>query len=460
MSVSQLFWAESVAVVGASATPGKTGHTILANIIDGGFAGRVYPVNPRGGEILGLPAYPSLGDVPGDVDLVVVVIPAAAVPGVIREAAAKHARAAVVISGGFREAGNDELEKELVQAAGQGGVRVVGPNCQGVNFTPNKLCASWPLITTRGSIAAISQSGTVGAAVAGWAADEGLGISSFVALGNRCDVNEIELMEFFGDDSSTRAIALYVEGVADGRAFVEVGRKVAGRKGLVVLSPGRTAKGARAAQSHTRSLAGSHEVFRGVCRQIRAVEAEDTEQLYDFAKAFALTRRPVGPGLFVITSSGGSGIMGTDAAETSGLSVFDLEPGQRESIRAALPPQCVIGNPLDLTGDADAARYRDAVLAALESGVGKAKGKRTGGASGENTGFLLVFGDPIPGAADVVNEVRDKVDGEVFVSCIGGGEVGREEASRMLRSGVPVYPTPERAVRAMAALRSWWARSG
>ena len=439
-SLADIFWAERVAVVGASATPGKTGYNILRNILEGGFRGQVFPVNPRGGEILGQRVYTSLSEIPGDVDLVVVVIPAAGVPAVLKEAAAKHARGAVVISGGFREAGNEELERELVRVAREGGVRIIGPNCQGLNYTPNRLCASWPLITRSGPMAVISQSGTVAAAVAGWAEEEGVGISGCVALGNRCDVNEVELAAFFADDPATRAVAVYVEGVADGRAFVEVGRRLAGKKGLVVLSPGRTEKGARAAQSHTRSLAGSHEVFRGVCRQVRAVLAEDTEQLYDFAKAFALVSRPLGPRLMVVTSSGGSGILATDVAEMSGLKVFDLEPEHRRVLADVLPPHCVISNPLDLTGDADAERYRAAVLAARDIGVDT---------------FLLVFGDPIPGAAEVVKFLRAQVPQEIFVSCLGGGEVGRDEAARMLAAGVPVYPTPERAVRAIAAVYRW-----
>ncbi|HHY94394.1 MAG TPA: hypothetical protein GX513_05220 [Firmicutes bacterium] len=329
--LGNLFWARRVAVVGASATPGKTGHTILRNIVEGGFQGEAIPVNPRGGEILGRRAYASLADVPGQVDLVVLVIPAAGVPAVLEQAAAKGARGAVVVSGGFREAGQAELEQELVRVAKVGGIRVIGPNCQGLNYAPNHLCASWPLISREGPIAVISQSGTVGAAVAGWADEEGLGISGFVALGNRCDINEVELAEFFGQDNSTRAIALYVEGVADGRRFLEVARRLAGKKGLVVLSPGRTEKGARAAQSHTRSLAGSREVLSGICRQVRAVEAQDTEQLYDFAKAFALVKGAVGRRLMVVTSSGGSGILATDLAEMSGLRVFDLGLGMKES---------------------------------------------------------------------------------------------------------------------------------
>lgn len=438
MVLEDLFWARRVAVVGASSTEGKTGHTILRNLVEGGFAGEVYPVNPRGGQILGHKVYLSLADLPGDVDLVVVVVPALSVPGVLEQAAARHARGAVVISGGFREAGNQELEDALLAAARAGGIRVIGPNCQGLNYTPNRLCASWPLITTPGSLAVISQSGTIGAAVAGWAAEEGVGISAFISLGNRCDVNEVELIRFFAGDDRTRVIALYVEGIADGPGFVQVAREVGRRKPLVVLKPGRTEKGVRAAQSHTRSLAGSYEVFRGIARQVRAVLAEDTEQLYDFAKAFALAERPPGRRLVIVTSSGGSGIMATDQAELAGLEVMELDPDLKARLREALPAHCVISNPLDLTGDADAERYRVAV------GVASASGADV---------FLLVFGDPIPGAAEVVEQLRQTVRQQVFVSYLGGGQVQAHEVARMLRAGIPVYSTPERAVRAIGA---WW----
>ena len=192
--VARLFRGNSVAVVGASTSPGKLGHEILANILDGGYQGRVYPVNPKAERVLGLPAYSSVGEIPDNLDLAVVVVPARFVPGVLREVAKKGAGAAIIISGGFREAGREDLEQELMTVVAETGLRLVGPNCQGINYRPNKLCASWPLVTASGSMAVISQSGTVAATLAGWAVDEGLGISATVSLGNQVDVCETDLV--------------------------------------------------------------------------------------------------------------------------------------------------------------------------------------------------------------------------------------------------------------------------
>jgi acyl-CoA synthetase (NDP forming) len=423
-SLDAIFSARSVAVVGASASPDKTGHIILRNIIDGGYAGAIYPVNPKADTILGLKCHASVSAIPGPLDLVVAVVPAKAVPGVIDEAGAKGARGAVVISGGFGEIGNTDLEAELKAAAARHGVRVIGPNCQGFNYTPNRLCASWPLVKAGGPIAVISQSGTVGAAMETWAENEQIGVSGFVALGNKSDVSEMDLVEFFAGDPTTRVIALYVEGIRDGRAFMALMRSVAGRKPVVA--------------SHTHSIAGSDEVFQGVCRQLKLARASDVTELYDFSKALGYLRRPAGRKMLVVTSSGGCGILATDTAEQCGIDVAPLEERAKEELKKVLPPTCVVGNPLDLTGDANAERYKVAVQAAA----------RTSGADF----FLLVFGDPIPGACEAVQELRASISQEVVACYIGGGDVETAEVLKMHRSGIPVFPTPERAVRAVGAL--------
>jgi acyl-CoA synthetase (NDP forming) len=437
-SLDGIFGARSVAVVGASGSPDKTGHIILKNIVDGGYAGSIYPVNPKADTILGLKCYPSVSAIPGGLDLVVVVVPAKFVPGVIDEAGAKGAKGAVVISGGFGEIGNGELEDELKAAAARHGVRVIGPNCQGFNYTPNRLCASWPLVKSRGPIAVISQSGTVGAAMEMWAEQEEIGVSGFVALGNKSDVSELDLVEYFADDPNTRSIALYIEGIRDGRAFMALMRSVAGRKPVVVLKPGKTEKGKKAVASHTHSIAGSDEVFQGVCRQLKLTRASDVVELYDFSKALGYLKRPAGRTMLVVTSSGGCGILATDTAEQCGIDVAALNERTRAELKTVLPATCVIGNPLDLTGDANAERYGTAV--------------RTAAATADADFFLLVFGDPIPGACEIVQELRSTISQEVVVCYIGGGDTEKTEVLKMHRSGIPVFPTPERAVRAVSAL--------
>lgn len=449
-SLDSIFKPSSVAVVGASLNPEKTGHIILKNIIDGGFRGSVYPINPGAHEILGLRAYGSLLDVPGDIDLVVIVVPAKVVPDIMKEAGEKKAGGAIIISGGFREIGNDRLEQEVINVARSSGIRVIGPNCQGVNYTGSNLCASWPLIKAKGKMAVISQSGTVGAALGEWAEADGIGISSYISLGNKADVSETDLIDYFSRDPNTDVISLYVEGTGDGRKFMKVCRDAVERKPIVVLRPGRSDKGRKAAESHTKSIAGSHRIFHAACRQVGITSAKTIEDLYDFSKVLMCARKRrslldrMDPyKVAILTSSGGSGIIAVDCAEEIGVEVPDLSEEAVTRLRNTLPPHCITRNPLDLTGDTPAERYEAAVLE-LSSSV-------------QVDAFLLVFGDPIPRASEVVARLRSGLvsigsDAEIVVCYIGGGTVGQVEVLRMHQQGIPVFPTPERAMRAIGAL--------
>ncbi|MBN2322247.1 MAG: CoA-binding protein [Spirochaetes bacterium] len=435
-----VFNAKSVAVVGASQNPEKTGHIILRNIIDGGFGGEIYPINPKGEEILGARCYSTLSEVDGEIDVVVIVVPAKFVPGVMEEAGKKRVKGAVVISGGFSEIGNEELQEEVVRIAAEHGVRVIGPNCQGFNYTPNHLCASWPLVRKQGPIAVISQSGTVGATLEMWAEDDEIGISSFVALGNKCDVSETDLIEFFAEDPNTKVISLYIEGVKDGRVFMDTVTRARRKKPIVVLKPGKTHKGMRAVQSHTHSIAGKDEIFDAVCKQTGIVRANDITELYDYSKALGFLKKPAGNRLLIVTSSGGCGIIATDTAEEGGIDIVGLSDGLKKSLTEALPSQCVVQNPLDLTGDTPAERYKESVEIAL--------------AEGKIDAFLLIFGDPIPGACEVVKDLKSRTKKPIVVSYLGGGEIEREEGKRLHQNGTPVFQTPERAVRALCVLLS------
>lgn len=437
-TIGAMFNARSVAVVGASANTDKTGYTILKNIIDGGYEGALYPINPKSESILGVGCFASLLDIPGDVDLVVVVVPAKAVPDVMRQAAQKHAKGAVIISGGFREIGNTQLEAEVMGIAGDNGIAVVGPNCQGINYTPNKLCASWPLVQRQGAMAVVSQSGTIGAAMEGWAEEDGIGITAMVALGNKSGIGEIELMQYFAHDDATKVIALNIEGIKDGQLFVKTAQDALRKKPVVVLKPGRTAKGAQAAQSHTKSIAGSDAVFDAVCRQFGIIRAEGLTEFYDYCKILGLLNNPGGNRVMVVTSSGGSGILAADVCEDLGIQLVDLEDAIANKLTEALPSQCVVANPLDLTGDATASRYQTALDIAIDSG--------------NVDSFLVIFGDPIEGATEVVQAIRQKTQKPVIVTYVGGGAVEKEESKKMHAAGIPVFPTPERAVRALGAL--------
>jgi acyl-CoA synthetase (NDP forming) len=431
-SLDALFKPQSVAMIGASATPGKLGYDILYNLIHAGLAGPVYPINPKADELLGLKVYKDIPSLPSPPDLAVVVIPARMVPETVAACGKAGIKAAIVVTGGFAEAGPDgeKLQMEMAGLARQYGVRVVGPNCQGINSPHYKLCASWPLITTPGKIAFISQSGTVGAALIDWASEDHLGFSVFVSLGNRADVDESDCIQYFNADPNTKVIALYMEGVRRPAVFQE---SLAGTtKPVVILKAGRTARGRVAAESHTKSLAGDDAIYEAVFRKYRVNRADSLEELYDFAKALAYMEKPSGRRLLNISSSGGAAILAIDEAEKLGFENPAPTRALKDRLRAFLPAHCGVSNPIDLTGDAisDPSLYSK-VIAAAKSDYDTS---------------VVIFGDPIHGASDIVTG-----KGELIVYC-GGADVEREESRLMHRKGIPVYPTPERGIRALYQL--------
>jgi acetyltransferase len=428
-SLGALFRPERVAVIGASSSPEKMGFQIFRNIVEAGFRGEILPVNPKGETILGRPSLKSAADLPAGTDLAVLIIPAKFVPGTLLQLGERRVRAAIVISGGFAESGEEgaALQEELARNAARCGIRVVGPNCQGVNYPYHGLCASWPLITRRGGIAFVSQSGTVGAAMIDWASEDRLGFSAFVSMGNRADVDEADLIEFFAEDPNTKVVSLYIEGVKDAGKFLAALRKC--RKPVVIFKAGRTERGRKAAESHTRSLAGRDEIYDAVFRQFGVHRASSLEDLYDFSKALAYLPPPAGPRMLIVTSSGGAAIIATDVAEEEGFRVTPLPADLASRLKEMLPAHCIVGNPLDLTGDADAARYRKVLEASAE----------------HYDVVMPIFGDPIPGASGVITPGRCEL-----VAYLGGAEVERAERALLHEKKIAVFPTPERAVRALS----------
>ncbi len=428
-ALTPLFRPGRIAVIGASANPEKMGFQIFRNILDAGFPGEVVPVNPKGEVILGLPSVRSASEIPEGTDLAVVIIPAKLVPATILQLGERKVRSAIVITGGFAESGEEgaALQQELVRNASRCGIRVIGPNCQGVNYPYHGICASWPLITRKGEIAIVSQSGTVGAALIDWASEDRIGFSAFVSMGNRSDVDEADLIAYFTDDPNVKVVAVYIEGVKDAGKFLSAVRKC--RKPIVIFKAGRTEQGRKAAESHTRSLAGKDEIYDAVFRQFGVHRASTLEELYDFSKALAYLPPPEGPNMLIVTSSGGSAIIATDVAEEEGFRVSSLPPELASRLREILPAHCIVGNPLDLTGDTDAERYRK-VLAAAE---------------GHYDVVMTIFGDPIPGASEVIRP--GKCD---LVAYLGGADVEREERGKMHEKKIAVFPTPERAVKALS----------
>jgi acetate---CoA ligase (ADP-forming) len=429
--LSAFFHPSSIAVVGASESAGKLGHEILKNLVEGGFPGALYPINPKSERILGLTCFRNVKDVPDDVDLTVLIIPARLVPQALQDCGEKGVKGAVIISGGFSEAGpeGEELQKLAASVAAEYGVRLIGPNCQGINNPYHPLCASWPLLTHKGAVAVISQSGTVGAAMMDWFSIEELGVSSFVSLGNRADVDEIDLIQYFEKDANTRVIAAYIEGVKDADRFRKVLESLS--KPLVVLKSGRTPGGRVAAESHTKSLAGTDAIYTSLFQRYGVCRAETIEEFFDFAKGFAYLTPPTGNSILFITTSGGSAILATDTAEQEGLQVKPLPAELAGKIEGVIPAHAIHANPLDLTGDANARMFQEVIERArpFYDTLG------------------VIFGDPILDASQVVTPGANEL-----IIYLGGAEVERTEKLKMHQRGVPVFPTPERAIRTLAQL--------
>jgi len=425
-----IFKPKSVAVIGASPSPGKLGYDVVYNLIHAGFAGPIYLINPKADQILGRTAYKQIGDISPSPDLAVVIIPAKAVPGAIDQCGKAGVKAAVVITGGFAEAGEEgaKLQEELASTARRYGIRVIGPNCQGVNNPHHNLCASWPLLTRMGRMAFISQSGTVGAALMDWASEEHLGVSAFVSLGNRADADETDCIQYFDHDPNTAVIALYVEGVKRPGDFQKA--LATATKPVVILKSGRTPRGRVAAESHTKSMAGVDAVYDAIFRKYRVHRADTIEELYDYAKALAYMSKPPGKRLLNITSSGGSAILAIDQAEKLGFESPRPDAALRERLRAFLPPHCSVDNPIDLTGDVigDPTLYSKVIDAAKD----------------DYDAMVIIFGDPIAGASKIVTPGASEV-----VVFLGGADVEREERLLIHQRGIPVYPTPERGLKAL-----------
>lgn len=440
-TIKEILHAGSVAIVGASSSSQKVGYKILKNILDGGFPGNVYPVNPGADTILGRTCYTGLLDIPGDVDLLVVCIPAVQVPDILRLAAQKNTKGAIIISGGFRESGNHLLDAQLMEAAEASHIRIIGPNCQGINVTKGHLCASWPLVTAQGTIGIVAQSGTIGAEMELLAQKDGLGVSCFAALGNKSDISEADFIQYFAEDPDTHVIALNIEGIQDTSAFLNAVKTAVQKKPVVILKPGRTVQGAKAVASHTSAIAGNDRLFSVFCKKYGIIRANDISEFYDFCKITACISPPLGNRLLVITSSGGSGILAVDEAETYGFCFDPLKEPVRLELQGLLPSQCVLSNPLDLTGDATAKRYETVLKLIADSSA------RT-----DYDSVLVLFGDPIPGAADVIAAIRKSLSIPVAVGYLGGGSIQEDEVLKMGTLQIPVFPTPERAIRALGTL--------
>jgi acetyltransferase len=436
-----VFAPRSLAVLGVSRDPAKLGHRLLQNVVAGGFTGAVYPVNPSGEPILGLPSLRRVEDVPEEVDLALVSLPAAAVPAAIKALAARRTRAAIVLSSGFGEVDTNgqDVQGELLATARASGLRLIGPNCMGVYSAPVRLNGTyfWDLPEGTGGISIVSQSGAYGGLIFRHLGGRGLGIARFLSIGNQVDVEIAEALEYLVDDPATRLIACFVEALRDGRRFVRAAERAVGRKPVVVLKGGRSEAGRRAAGSHTGSLAGPEALFPAACRHARAVLAEETDEFFDAIETLVVAgpARPAAPRVAIITVSGGPSVVAADCAERSGLAVPALDAGTQAGLRRLLPSFAAVGNPVDLTPQVEPARIAEAVRLVVDQPA-------VAGAVAVNVGLdIPEFAEAIVAAA--------RTTGKPAVAFTADAP---QITARFRAGGVPVLPSPERAVRAWRAL--------
>jgi len=370
-SLEPFFRPRSVAVIGASRTPGSIGYRVLQNLITTGFNGPVYPVNPKAHVVSSIPAYPSVKDIPGPVDLAIIAVPQPAVLSVVDDCAEKGVRALVVLTAGFAETGPEgrELQEKLLRKVRGAGMRMVGPNCLGIlNLDPNvRLNATFgPVAPLAGRVAMSSQSGALGLAIIEYAKDLGLGLSSFVSVGNKADVSGNDLLQFWEDDPQTDVILLYLESFGNPRRFARLARRVGRKKPILAVKSGRTSAGKRAAGSHTAALAASDVGADALFRQAGVIRADTLEEMFDIASLLAHQPLPKGKRVAILTNAGGPGILCADACEAEGLELPVLTPETQAKLREFLPPAASVTNPVDMVASASADDYRRALPLLLD----------------------------------------------------------------------------------------------
>jgi acetyltransferase len=446
--VDYLFEPRSVAVIGASQNKAKIGYRIVENIVSCGYKGEIYPVNPKGGELLGNKIYPNLSQIPDEVDLAVITIPAKLVFAAVKECAEKGVKHLVIITSGFSEVGNSEEERRIVRYAREHGMRVLGPNIFGIYSSAVSLDATFgPGGILPGHVAIITQSGALGIAMIGKTAAESLGLSALVSVGNKSDIDESDLLEYLAEDEATQVIFLYIEGVKEGDRLVEMLKQVTRKKHVIVVKAGRSKRGAMAAASHTGSLAGTDEIFDSVMRQCGVLRAESVQEAFDWARFLADSPLPKGKEAVIITNGGGIGVMTTDACEKYGVDLYDDQKTLKETFSKVMPDFGSSKNPVDLTGQATAEDYERAMEAAL--------------ANDEMHAVLSLYCETaLFDAAELApvlkKEYRRYRGKKPIVFSLFGGKKVEVITSELRKEGIPVFSDVYDAVSCLGALyRSW-----
>ncbi|MGZ4846397.1 MAG: acetate--CoA ligase family protein [Halobacteriota archaeon] len=434
--MNDFFYPRSVAVIGAAREEDKVGHSVLKNLLDANFQGELVPVNPNADEILGLKTLHTAKKV----DLAVIVVPAKIVPAVLEESTRVGVKAAIIISAGFRESGAQgaKLEAQIREIAKKYGIRIVGPNCLGIMSTGANLNASFASeYPDKGGISLISQSGAICTSFLEWAANESLGFDKLVSVGNKVDVAEAELLDYIARDPSTRVVALYVEGIDNGREFMQVSKEVSRLKPVIALKAGRTNMGAKAASSHTGALAGSDAAYDAAFKQSGILRVNSVDEFFDAAKAFSRCPIPKIPGVAIITNAGGPGVLASDASAECGVPLANFTKETIEALRNALPQESNIYNPIDILGDAKPRRY----VATLEIIL-----------ADQNVGGVILLLTPQAmtepeETANLINSMSSHTSKPIITSFIGGKELNNAR-EKLTRGSAANFDSPETAVRA------------
>lgn len=447
-----IFAPKSIALLGASSTKGKVGHDIFANVIFGGYQGTIYPVNPKAQSIMGVKCYPSLLEIPDPVDLAMVILPPKLALQAAHDCVKKKVKGMVIISAGFKEVGGEglEIENQIKAVCKEAGIRIVGPNCLGV-INPSSdvsLNASFSSrMPNSGNISFISQSGALCTAVLDFAADRGFGFSKFISIGNKADVDELDLLKYYHNDPQTHVIMIYMEELArKGKEFIDVAKEITSGENptpILVIKSGSSVAGAAAAASHTGSLAGSDAAYNAIFAEGGIIRCESVNQLFDFALAFSARKIPTGNRIAIITNAGGPGIIATDMTEHSGLKLAKFSEETVEELKRHLPPTANFHNPVDVIGDASRDRYENALATVISDG---------------NVDGVLIILTPQSmtdaiGTAEAIVQIFKTT--QKPIACAFMGVVDVSEGVKILnKNHVPVYDFPENAASALGALNT------
>ncbi|MDP3105347.1 MAG: CoA-binding protein [Candidatus Methanoperedens sp.] len=442
--MKSIFYPASIAVIGASNNEIKWGGRILKNILRD-FKGKVYPVNPGETSIQGLVSYSSVLEIPGEVEMALIIVPAKFVLSVVEECGKKGVKGLIVVSAGFSETGNNELERELVSTVRKYGMRMIGPNTLGIVNEPAGLNASIiGRLPRPGSISFITQSGSLGLALAEWTIDTGIGLCKVISTGNKADIDDVDLIKYLDSDPSTGVIAMYIEGIKRGREFIDAVRMV--KKPIVAIKTGRSKRSAKAVFSHTGSIAGSDEVYSAAFRQAGILRVDNIDDLFDAALAFSCQPLPSGNNVAILSNGGGASIVAADECERQGINIVDLSEKTREQIKSVIPEFASSVNPIDTAGTVSFKIYNDSIQALLDD---------------PNVDAIVVIyvhtmmSNAMPAAEAVVEMKQKCIKVKIrkpIIACWMGG-AGTEEGVDILKSGcIPNYPVPERAVKALSCL--------